>query len=210
MIDHGFKVELGPLDSSDLDKIRSWRNDQRIWAWCRQNDLISDRDQRKWFESQSDDRCIKMYTIKPKGSDFMVGVCGLTSIDHVNRRAEFSLYIAPTYQGCGYATEALKTLCAHGFKSLNLNSIWGESFDGNKATAMFEKIGFKKEGTRREFYFKDGRYVDAHLYSLLSREFLAWLSDKSEAKAANKHAEPVTTGTKVKRVHPTASKIPVQ
>ena len=169
MINYEPIIHLGPIDSTDLPKLRTWRNDPRIWKWCRQHDLISDVDQDRWFMAQSKDPTVRMYAIYAKKK--LVGVCGFTSIDMTNRRAEFSLYIGPEFQKKGYARAALKTLCKHGFRSLNLNSIWGETFDGNPACALFEELGFKKEGSRREFYFRDGHYIDAHLYSLLAREW---------------------------------------
>lgn len=168
MIDFGLGVTLRTIEEDDLPRLRAWRNDPKIWYWCRQYDAISQADQRAWFEKQSTDPAIRMYVVE--GNNEVRGVCGLTSVDHVNRRAEFSLYIAPSHQKLGYAEKALKTLCLHGFRNLNLNCIWGESFDGNPAIKMFEKLGFKKEGSRREFYFRDGRYIPAHLCSLLARE----------------------------------------
>lgn len=97
----------------------------------------------------------------------LVGVCGLTSIDWINRRAEFSLYIGPEHHGCGLGEAALRALVRHGFERLNLHSIWGEAFDTNPAMKMFERVGFKHEGVRKHFYFRSGRYVDAHLFSIL-------------------------------------------
>jgi RimJ/RimL family protein N-acetyltransferase len=110
-----------------------------------------------------------MYGVMRQGD--LVGVCGLTSIDLINQRAEFSLYIGPEYQGLGYGKAALLTLITHGFRVLNLNCIWGETFNKNPAAEMFEELGFKKEGTRRDFYFRDGRFINAHLYSLLRSEW---------------------------------------
>ncbi len=169
------KIGLAPLDSTDMALIRSWRNDYQIWKWCRQNDLISDAEQTRWFESQSKDPTIKMYKImmasdKDSGP---IGVCGFTSIDLYNRRAEFSLYVAPRAQKNGFGRVALSLLLDHGFKNLGLNLIWGESFDQNPATQLFDKLGFVKEGTRRQFYFRDGKLIDAHLYSLTSEEWNA-------------------------------------
>lgn len=168
MIDFGLGVQLRTIESEDLPKLRAWRNDPKIWRWCRQYDAISEADQKTWFEKQSTDPTIRMYVVEA-GNESR-GVCGLTSVDHVNRRAEFSLYIAPSHQKLGYAEKALQTLCLHGFRNLNLNCIWGESFDGNPAISLFEKLGFQKEGTRREFYFRGGRYIPAHLFSLLAYE----------------------------------------
>ena len=101
----------------------------------------------------------------------LLGVCGLTSIDLINRRAEFSLYIEPRQHGNSYGKKALKTLCKFGFEDLGLNSIWGESFEGNHAASIFESLGFKHEGLRRAFYFKKGKFIGANLYSLLKSEF---------------------------------------
>lgn len=170
MIDFGFGVKLGPLDSWMKEKIREWRNDPEIWHWCRQNDMISDFDQDRWFEAQSRDPTIRMYAIHDDGAT-VVGVCGLTSIDHVNRNAEFSLYIAPNYHGNKLGEKALKTLVAHGFRNLGLHHIFGETFQGNKAYKIFQDVGFRYSGTRRKFYFRDGRFINADLYDILSEEF---------------------------------------
>jgi [ribosomal protein S5]-alanine N-acetyltransferase len=179
LIDFGFdRVFLTPFDSDANAYALHWRNDPRIYKWCRQSDIISDIAQDEWFARMSKDPSIRMYVINAEVSEgtltrFPCGVCGLTSIDYINRRAEFSLYIDPIAQRKGYARAALKTLLKHGFDNLNLNLIWGETFDGNPAAKMFESLGFVKEGTRREFYFKEGRYIDAHLYSV-KREEVVW------------------------------------
>ena len=169
MIDYGFGVRLEALDSSDMETIRVWRNNFDIWKWCRQNDLISDTSQKRWFERQDNDSTIHMYMVTaPVGK---VGVCGLTSHDRGNRIAEFSLYIAPEEQKQGFGEMALKTLVTHGFKNLNLHCVWGESFQGNPAIKMFKEVGFKSDGRRRDVYFKDGKYVDAEMFSLLEHEW---------------------------------------
>lgn len=169
------QVSLVPFDSGLNAKARAWRNDWRIWQWCRQNDLISDLDQTNWFQRQNADPKIKMYGIAAKDPEkpekYLVGVAGLTDIDHMNKRAEFSLYIDPDRHGLGLGKATLQVLFDHGFGNLGLNVIYGETFDGNPAAKLFEKIGMVKEGTRRQFYWKDGKYVDAHLYSLTREEW---------------------------------------
>ncbi len=137
--------------------------------WCRQVEEIPYEHHWRWWDKQDQDESIQMYSIYADGG--IVGVCGLTSIDRVNSRAEFSLYISPTYQGHGYAKEALKLLLEKGFYTHNLNSIWGEMIDGNMAEKLFLSVGMKHEGTRRSFYYKDGVYRDAHLYSIMREEY---------------------------------------
>ena len=180
MIDFGEIVKLGPIDFIGADKIRSWRNDYSIWKWSRQNDLLLMQNQTDWLNSLPHRGDAKYYSIVSLTNNG-VGVCGLSDIDPVSRRAEFSIYIAPNEQGCGYAKPALKTLISHGFNNLGLNTIWGETFTENeRASKLFESIGFKLEGVRRSHYFKDGKFTDSKLYSILFDEWKASESFKRE------------------------------
>lgn len=169
------EVSLAPLDSTDMGWVREGRNDHNVWKWCRQHNFISDAEQIRWFNRQSEDPTIKMWKIVCQSDEKKapIGVCGLTSIDYVNRRGEFSLWIKPALQGRGLGKVALSLLLEHGFSNFGLNLIWGESFAGNQAIRMFEALGFKRDGLRRAFYFRDGRFIDAHLYSILAEEFYA-------------------------------------
>lgn len=105
-----------------------------------------------------------------------IGVCGLTSIDMTNRRAEFSLYLIPSYQGKHLGSKALTILLEHAFNNLGLMQVWGEVFEGNPAIESFEKLGFKRDGVRRDFYFRDGKFINANLISIKDDE---WRSLKS-------------------------------
>ena len=171
MIDSGRGVKLDTIDKTNSDLLRHWRNDPAIYKFCRQYDLITEAQHEGWLEWQATSKDARMYLIRAaQGS--AVGVCGLTDIDLINRRAEFSLYIEPSNQRSGHAQAALSTLLDHGFKSFGLNCIFGETFAGNVAAKMFEGLGFTLEGARRDFYFREGRFIDAHLYSILACEWL--------------------------------------
>lgn len=171
MIEHPkLKVKLDSILPKHVDDLFDWRNDPEIFKWCRQRDLLDYNNHLKWYESLTGNKSIKMYLVRNQ-SDQPIGVCGLTDIDLYNQRAEFSLYIASIYQKSGLGTDALKLLLYHGFKTYPLNVIWGETFLGNGALTTFKKIGFTIEGTRRDFYFKGGRHIDAILVSIKRNEF---------------------------------------
>lgn len=188
MIDYGHGVKLRRLFPEDMNQTYVWRNDMRVWHWCRQNDLLHPQGHDAWFRAQASDPTVTMFMIEAIPSTIVriagdpavdentpqrVGVCGLTGIDLTNRRAEFSCYIGPEHQKNGYGRKALQTLFTHGFKNLNLNCIWGETFDGNSAARLFKRIGMKSEGFRRQFYFRDGEYKNAELFSVLASEWEA-------------------------------------
>lgn len=171
MIDYGHGVSLFQIDETDLDDLKNWRNNHSIWRWCRQNDLISDYAQKRWYERINTDPTIRMFIIQSQEDvPNLIGVCGLTDIDLIHRRAEFSLYIAPEFQGRAFSKPALRTIVDYGFKELNLIKIWGETFSDNKAYDMFLKMGFTEEGRRKDHYFKDGKYCDAILVAMFRGE----------------------------------------
>ncbi len=171
MIDHGFGISLGPVSMAESSLLWHWRNDPAIYKWCRQFEPLEEWDHKNWLSSLAGREDLKMYIVIDPANSTVAGVCGLTSLDLINRRAEFSLYIDPEKHGRQLGTAALKTLCAHGFLALGLHHIFGETFEHNPAAKMFEKVGFKKEGTRRGFYWREGKFIDAHLYSVLAEEF---------------------------------------
>jgi RimJ/RimL family protein N-acetyltransferase len=172
MIDFGHGIKLNSLTKAFTALTFKWRNHYFIWKWCRQNDLLNYENHCEWFDKIRNDPKIKMYSILAPGNDEYVGVCGLTDIDRVNQRAEFSLYIGPEYQRKGYAKAALKTLLSHGFLNQNLNVIWGETFEDNLALNMFMDIGMYREGSRRQFYYRSGKFIDAYLVSMTRSEFM--------------------------------------
>lgn len=163
------KVKLLPLEPSSSMILRGWRNDERVFRWCRQNEEISLAKHERWFNSLPDRDDVRMYGAYADGE--LVGVCGLTSIDLYNRRAEFSLYIGPEHQGNGYGFAALYELLYKAFKILDLNLVWGESFDGNPAEDLFKAIGFTWTGKRRSFYYRHGQHINANLWDITSDEF---------------------------------------
>jgi len=180
MINFGHGVILAPIIRKQLGQLLVWRNDRRIWQWCRQHSVISEAHHEAWFNSLGGRKDVRMFSVLDMGG-VLVGVCGLTDIDETNRRAEFSLYIGPENQKKGLGKAALKTLVDHAFHHLNYVKVWGETFDGNPAYKMFEEIGFKPEGVRRAHYFRDGRYINCTLYSMLRGE-AAWNGQPSQSQ----------------------------
>ncbi len=165
--------------------LRELRNIWSIWRWCRQNDLISDVHQKEWFDRQSADPSIKMYKVvgtEQTGEKrrLVLAVCGLTSLCHFNQRAEFSLYVIPGLENQGFGRKALHLLLSHAFGNLNLRLVWGEVLEGNPAEKLYQSMGFKHEGFRRNFYFKDWRFWGANLYSMTGEEWKALSEGKLE------------------------------
>jgi RimJ/RimL family protein N-acetyltransferase len=167
LIDFGYGVRLTAVEQKSLESIRYYRNLPELNRWFRQNTDLSQWENLNYWQTVWSGHQHKFFQVYPNGSDDYIGVAGLCYIDRQNSRAEFSLWIMPEQQHHGFGTAALKTLFDHGFDDLNLHLIYGETFDGNPALDLFvKKLGMRYDGCRQEFYFKRGKYIDAHVISL--------------------------------------------
>jgi RimJ/RimL family protein N-acetyltransferase len=177
------RVFLGPIDldnDRELEFHVESRNTDAIMKWCRQYKPLTLQEHKNHLANcQKDGKRIffNVFLEDMENGDVfpdrsLIGMTGLTDIDLINRRAEFSLWINEAYHGQGYGKQALSLIFQFGFNDLNLHSIWGETFEGNPAAIMFDKLGMAYEGSRRDFYYKNGIYLDAHLYSIKKNEFI--------------------------------------
>lgn len=168
-------MKLRRIREEDLRALFTARNDPELYRWCRQYAPLHWSSHVDWYHWQAKDPKTEMFVMEIYSDfyndDVILGVCGLTSIDFINRRAEFSLYIVPEYWGHGHGRDGLKLLLDFGFNTLGLNRIWGETFDGNGAVKTFEALGMELEGTRKEHYFRNGSFINAHLYSIGAQRF---------------------------------------
>lgn len=171
-IDFGLGCRLDPVTEDSLGLLKKMRNEFAIRRWCRQNDLLSDLDQVKWYQKINTDPTCKMYSVSVNEM-LDVGVVGLTGIDQYNQKAEFSIYINPEKHLNGFGEMALRTLVCHGFGNLNLNRIFGETFSGNPGAKLYDKLGFKFEGILRQSYFKSGQWIDSEYWSILRKDIAA-------------------------------------
>ena len=113
--------------------------------------------------------------IVTRDGDRHVGNIGLHRIDWQNRYAEYGVVIGERdFWGQGIGTEATRLICGHGFDRLNLHRIWLGVFSEHQAAIrMYERVGFKVEGTLREEILRGGKYSDKVVMGLLAEEFRA-------------------------------------
>lgn len=153
-----------------------WRNCPETMVFLRQSELISEEEQKIWLEGLIGDKTRQMFGVEVQEDHErpqIVGTAGLTSITERPRlQAEWSLLIGPEHRGKGYGRSALKLLLEYGFMNLGLRRIEGEIFEGNQASLrLAEFYGFKKEGIKRESYFKNGVWINSVMVGLLRREW---------------------------------------
>ena len=96
----------------------------------------------------------------------LIGVCGWTNIDWLNRRAELSIYIGDRdMRGAGYGRAALRELHRIGFEEWNFESVWLEVHDWNTAAMkLYESEGYKKVGEWRRARVRNRKWFPTHIY----------------------------------------------
>jgi len=105
----------------------------------------------------------------------LIGSCGFSNIEWTNRAAEIGIVIGekPCWDH-GYGTETMRLLIRHAFDTLNLNRVFLRVHEPNKrAIRAYERAGFVREGCMRQAVFKDGRYQDVIIMSVLRSEWSA-------------------------------------
>lgn len=165
------KIALRRLCSEDAELTFKWRNNPEIYIWSRQRDCLLFAEHKAWLFGLAGRNDLLMYMIYDPDLKIDLGVCGFINIDHLNRSAEFSIYISPDHKGYKYGEKALRALVDKGFLDYGFNRIWGETFEGNPALKMFSRLKFNVEGTKRQSYFKNGRFINSHIFSLLRSEY---------------------------------------
>lgn len=98
-----------------------------------------------------------------------------------HRCAEIGVEIAKDYQGQGYGSEAIHWCLQWAFDTAGLHRVALRTFEWNYgARRLYERLGFKHEGTSREILFKDGKWWDDFQYGMLEQEWRAMQNNRSD------------------------------
>lgn len=173
----GERIDLRPLVEADADgPYVAWFNDAET---CRGNSHhvrpYSAADARAYIARVASAPDQLVLAIERRDDGRHIGNIALQAINPVYRTAELSIMVGERDAwGQGYASEAARLLCDHGFGALNLNRIACGTFAANTGMRrVAARLGMREEGVRRQAAFKDGAYVDVVEYGVLRAEYEA-------------------------------------
>lgn len=114
------------------------------------------------------------WVIELRKTGEVIGTIGFVWYSLENRSAELGYSLSRDHWNRGYATQALRAVCAELFRSLPLNRLEAQHDIRNPASGrVMEKSGFRREGILRSRILNKGEYVDVALYSLLRSDLEA-------------------------------------
>lgn len=105
-----------------------------------------------------------------RSNDTLIGY-SLIHLDHRSHIFELRR-IAIIAKGKGYGREAITALIRHAFEQMDINRLWLDVYpDNHVGIALYESLGFVKEGVLRQNYKSERGYLDQIVYSILKEEY---------------------------------------
>lgn len=109
--------------------------------------------------------------ITAASSGELLGSIGLV-FEAAQEKAELGYWIGVPYWNQGYATEAVRAVLDHGFRSLGLNRIEAHHLAHNPASGrVLTKAGMRREGLAPQAVMKDGVPRDVVFYGILRQDW---------------------------------------
>ncbi len=175
----GTLVMLVPIARDHLPELMPLLSDPEVGRLTGTVHSSHDNDQLPWTRAElaeiyarwsvAEDRIV--WAIIENSTGRVVGESVLNDLDAGNRSCGFRIWISGA-RDKGLGTEATRLTLQHAFADQGLNRVSLEVYDFNpRARRVYEKVGFRHEGTLREALLFDGSWIDAHVMSILAREW---------------------------------------
>lgn len=168
----GERVLLRPVDAADAPHLLRMLQDpeaRRLTGSHRQFDLD---ELTRWYASRAEHADRLDLAIVERVTGEYVGEVVLGDLDPENRSCFFRIsLVGPHAFGRGFGTEATRLILRHAF-AVGVHRVELEVYDFNpRARHVYEKVGFRHEGVKRQALHWDGDWVDAHVMSILAPEW---------------------------------------
>lgn len=170
----GKKVYLRPLDMDDVNQeYLTWINDGEVINQLATVFPSTFYQLENFVKSVLDNPNTIFFAIIEKESNRHIGNVKLGPINWINRTSNFGLMIGDKNNwGKGFAQESFILLLKYAFEKLNLHKVWDMAVVSNIASIKAnQKAGFKIEAELKEHVFKNGKYEDVVVLSLLAKDY---------------------------------------
>jgi RimJ/RimL family protein N-acetyltransferase len=171
----GQRIELRPIEKEHVAQFAAWYSQYELLRLLAPGTVapVNMVAEEAWFDSLNREKNHFTFAIIVRESGKLIGNCTLMNHHGKNRSATLGIAIGdPATRGHGYGTEALQLILEFGFLEMNLNRVELQVLELNsRAKALYDRLGFKLEGTLRQTVFREGRYWDTYVMSLLRDEY---------------------------------------
>lgn len=159
----GKKIYLRPILKKDLAILNEWKNDEETFQNLGGGFMPTSLDQQeKWLDSMIDTTGNNKRYIICREDTSPIGMVGLYGINWIHRTSEIGVYIGDKLNHRkGYGKEACELIEGFAKEYLNLRKIkLNVVFNNEKATHLWESLGYEKVGVFKNERFIKGEYQD--------------------------------------------------
>ena len=170
----GEMIVLRPIRADDADAMWDMLDDAEGNRLTGTTHVFTHEEVDAWCASREAAQGRYDFAVTANGSDEYRGEIVLHEIDEAVRCAGLRLAMRPSYRGRGYGTEAIELVLGFAFDGLGLHRVELEALSINtRAMSLYENIGFRIEGRRRDAYRDGAGWCDAVVMSMLEDEYRA-------------------------------------
>lgn len=167
----GKDVFLRALEPEDLQLLYLVENNETVWEVSNTTTPFSKYILQQYLENSHRD----IYEVKQlrlvicvSETEEAIGFIDLFDFEPKHRRVGVGIVIfSEKERRKGYALQSLQLLCSYTFSHLNVHQVYAHiTFENKKSIFLFEKAGFIKTGTKKDWIFSEGIFKDELVYQL--------------------------------------------
>ena len=135
-------------------------------------DVPDEETLREWYSTRNAQPDRLDLAVVDRETGECVGEAVLNEWEEGNSSCNFRILLGPAGRDRGLGTEATRLLLGHAFEALGLHRVSLEVYAFNpRGQRAYEKVGFVREGVRREALRFDGEWVDSIVMAVLDHEW---------------------------------------
>lgn len=167
----GVHINLRAIEPTDLAFLYQIENDELFWEVSNTQKPFSKYLLQQYLENAQQDiyeaKQLRLVIEEKNGSS--VGLIDLFDFEPKHKRAGIGIVINQQFQNKGYANEAISLLVNYSNTHLGLHQLFANiTEDNTKSISLFEKIGFKKTGIKKDWIFTNGKFKNEFFYQLIN------------------------------------------
>ncbi len=169
----GSLIRLRAREPGDEPLLYAWFNDPEVTQHLTVRYPMSHAQETAFISANGANGYAKVsFAVETLADRRLIGGVGLEDTSPENRSAVLGIAIGDkAYWDGGYGSDTMRTVCRFGFETMNLHRIELEVYVSNeRAIHVYEKVGFRIEGRRRDALYTRGAYQDVLVMGLLEGE----------------------------------------